>query len=309
MPTSVNLSKALRRLRARSGNGLDVYVFTNNRASSRSLRVSKPRLSVLRKSATVRRRGRRLTTKDAVKAIKRALPVGKIIGSGSYGTVFEAIWDGAFQRALKSLTGRATSRNVFSASAASRKSLPSGSDIVVKIDCSWNKHRDPHGRRFIRKTMYETAMHRKVERRAPEIVPRLLATMHYQGLYISIMERIDGRELYSVVRGSRVKRAVFHNLSVAMKKMWLAGVVHLDMHYGNVLVKPNNDVFIIDFGFARAIPDAIRRRIRKLKHRPVDTMFDESGLGDWLQSCHARAGKSSYKSNIRLLQDLATYVR
>ena len=306
MPTPAVLSKALRRIRARSGNGLDVYVFTRNRAS-RSLRVSKPRLSVLRKSATVRRRS--LTKKDAVRAIKKALPVGKVLGSGSYGTVFTAKWDGAFQKALKSLTGRATSRNVFSASAASRESLKSGSDIVVKIDCSWNKDRDPHGRRFIKKTMYETAMHRQVERRAANIVPRLITTLHYQGLYISVMERIDGRELYSVVRGSRVKRAVFENLTEAMRKMWLAGVVHLDMHYGNVLVKRNNDVIIIDFGFARAIPDAIRRRLRELKHRPVDVMFDESGLGDWLQSCHARAGKSSYKSNIRLLQDLATYVR
>lgn len=62
---------------------------------------------------------------------------------------------------------------------------------------------------------------------------------------------------------------VMAHVEKAVLTMWYAGVIHSDLHADNVLMDPTTKaVTIIDFGFAKVLPDTVRTQLRQ-KIAPV----------------------------------------
>jgi ubiquinone biosynthesis protein len=66
--------------------------------------------------------------------------------------------------------------------------------------------------------------------------------------------KITAPELSKAVR----RTAVIAGLHGLYRMLFIGGLVHCDMHPGNVLVGPDGDVVLVDFGFSRALPSSER---------------------------------------------------
>lgn len=77
-----------------------------------------------------------------------------------------------------------------------------------------------------------------------------------QGCVVMHMEYFDGEELegFLVNKETRIgeedARKIFTQLSAAVMYIHSKGVVHGDLHMGNVMINDNKDVKVIDFGNA-----------------------------------------------------------
>jgi len=75
-----------------------------------------------------------------------------------------------------------------------------------------------------------------------------------------IMERVEGRLLKDIIADGPVSAAeavrIVGGILTALEYSHRAGVVHLDIKPGNVMVAPNGQVKVMDFGIARAISDS-----------------------------------------------------
>jgi len=75
-----------------------------------------------------------------------------------------------------------------------------------------------------------------------------------------VMERVEGRLLRDVVADGPLAPAeavrIADGILTALEYSHRAGVVHLDIKPGNVMIAPNGQVKVMDFGIARAISDS-----------------------------------------------------
>lgn len=108
----------------------------------------------------------------------------------------------------------------------------------------------------------EADHHRRIfalfESGVPVRVPRLLD--YYCTNEVLVMEyfpnvvRITAPELDEAVH----RRAVTAGLQALYKMLFIAGLVHCDLHPGNVLVDRDGTVLVLDFGFMTVMPSADR---------------------------------------------------
>jgi hypothetical protein len=122
---------------------------------------------------------------------------------------------------------------------------------------------------------------------------------------ITAMEALaaDAATLESLTqeRSRALSVAVYCSIERALSALWLIGVVHLDLHFDNVLILPDGRIKILDFGMGTILPRDLRRRVAAmLTQRPVrqppDSVFDPTCL----HHCHtimARRGVDAGKGN------------
>lgn len=108
----------------------------------------------------------------------------------------------------------------------------------------------------------EAELHRQIfslfENGTPVRVPRLLDEYCTSEVivmeYFPNMVKITAPELDDRIH----KRAVTAGLQALYKMLFIGGIVHCDIHPGNVLVNQDGIVLLLDFGFATVIPPAKR---------------------------------------------------
>ena len=108
----------------------------------------------------------------------------------------------------------------------------------------------------------EAEHHRRIyalfENGAPVRVPKLFDRYCTNEVlvmeYFPHMVKITAPELDKMVHSS----AVIAGLQALYKMLFIAGVVHCDLHPGNILVNRDGTVLLLDFGFATLMPSAER---------------------------------------------------
>ncbi len=69
---------------------------------------------------------------------------------------------------------------------------------------------------------------------------------------VKVFEYIEGKSWTDMKWKSSEKKAdAIEQLSKKIKKLNNAGIIHHDLHQGNVMVSKANDVYIVDFDLAR----------------------------------------------------------
>ncbi|MFC5066306.1 protein kinase domain-containing protein [Actinomycetospora atypica] len=196
---------------------------------------------------------------------------------------------------LLSLIGRGGMGEVWRAHDAGR-----GRDVALKLLPTTLSENSEYQRRFRRES------HLVARLREPHLIP-----IHDHGeidgrLFLD-MRLVEGRSLHEVLRDEGplpVRRAValLGQVADALDAAHADGLVHRDVKPSNVLVTPNDFVYVVDFGLAYAV-DTPRTRLtmtgvtlgtleymapERFSNRPVDGRTDVYSLACMLFECLTR---------------------
>ncbi len=117
--------------------------------------------------------------------------------------------------------------------------------------------RPPHGRRDARLLRRGQAEAQFLSRlKHPNIVEVIDAGMTDEGLLYIVMELLQGRSLYDIIREEKKLEmqealTVFAAIADALQAAHDAGAIHRDLKPGNVYVVKDNRPKVLDFGIAR----------------------------------------------------------
>jgi hypothetical protein len=117
----------------------------------------------------------------------------------------------------------------------------------------------------------EDHCHRRVCRgtRGRAVAPEFFAgaTLHAGSLRVTMMEALASSGGAAMRGGKELERIV--------TAAWRAGVVHGDLHPGNVVVLPNGSARLVDFGMAVCLPrKTTAKLVAALKTMPAAEAFD-----------------------------------
>lgn len=84
----------------------------------------------------------------------------------------------------------------------------------------------------------------------------------HAGVFVTFMEMLRGQTLHAWDDGQAVPARLYVNIEKALATSWMLGVVHGDMHPGNIMLV-RGGVKIFDFGRAVLLPPSVRARISK----------------------------------------------
>jgi len=263
----------------------------------------------------------------------------KHIASGAYGDVYSAKVTKEFRAALKKTYDNPRTYNKI------LTCLPrTGGEVVIKIDkmiaessnLSWNnvpknvfylwmdEHRE-ETRVYLKRVKKEATIgHFLYTFKGPrghqgrQFFPKVYASFTDPecGLAITVMEHIKGVPMKMYMDKKKAKNQpvpykVLDQLTRAIETMWLAGFVHSDMHLKNAMVTDNEDVKILDFGFARLIPEKTHQKVKQMiqNGEHIENIWQTSGIGGWSNRNMATRGYSWYNPNIYSARVLATNKR
>lgn len=116
--------------------------------------------------------------------------------------------------------------------------------------------------------------------------------------WVLVMEFIRSTSSANRRRPSNVDAA---HLEEAIFSLWAAGVVHADLHKGNVLYTPNRAV-IIDFGFAVQLPPTMHQRLVRNMCVNPDTAFEDPTLARYVQNKQSEYERWMMHWNINALR-------
>lgn len=114
-----------------------------------------------------------------------------------------------------------------------------------------------------------------VKKHTPKFFCSGLFECPYTGnsFYITLMDLARGIPVNALLEKMKgvPSTAMYLEMERAAAALWMNGIVHADMHKGNMLYD-GEKVTIIDFGFAVVLPDTLREKIRKrIAHVVVKT--------------------------------------
>lgn len=143
-------------------------------------------------------------------------------------------------------------------------------DLAVKIQVSHEAHvkefnLDRYNKeraRWIKEVEIMSSLPRSV-------VPKVYAAFTSGLFHITVMEFVEGHTVDQVMRnpvGYGFELSILKKIESQMHSilwlLWKRGLVHMDLHGGNVLIKPNGKLVVIDFGEAATLPPRLRPRIK-----------------------------------------------
>ena len=93
--------------------------------------------------------------------------------------------------------------------------------------------------------------------KAPTVSPRLYFSGYSKKLaaQITIMSGVDGRPM---ARANHISAKQFLALEAHVIRLWMAGVVHADLHTNNIIIDSAGIPRIIDYGRAIVLPERLR---------------------------------------------------
>ena len=109
--------------------------------------------------------------------------------------------------------------------------------------------------------------------RLPEVRGRdIVPFMHLAGLgrfaskswFVSVMGLASGVTLEGHLRHHRLTAVVFARIEKVVCSMWLLGIAHADLHFGNIMVGGGGaEVTLLDLGFAVKLPAPLVTELRR----------------------------------------------
>lgn len=134
--------------------------------------------------------------------------------------------------------------------------IPKGKTLALKIQKIRNVM-------DIRNCEREARIQLHVNNKAPTVSPRLYVSGYSKryAAQITIMEGIDGRPM---ARANAISAKQFLALEANVIRLWVAGVVHADLHTNNIIIDSSGNPRIIDYGRAIVLPENLRPR------KPID---------------------------------------
>lgn len=132
------------------------------------------------------------------------------------------------------------------------------------------------------------------------------------GVFVTAMAPVDGASLQSVFDRRGITAEVYAAAEKSVSSMWLLGVAHADMHMGNVLIDGAGKAWIVDFGFAVALPADLRRTLlREINRAPALTgslantvWYSKNMLHTYVNSVMARRRPARRNPDGKLLRAL-----
>jgi predicted Ser/Thr protein kinase len=128
--------------------------------------------------------------------------------------------------------------------------IPSGKTLALKIQKIRNVD-------DIRNCEREARVQLHVNKKAPGVSP----TLYFSGYskrcaaQVTIMDGVDGRPM---ARANNISAKQFLKLEAQVIRLWMAGVVHADLHTNNIIIDSTGTPRIIDYGRAIVVPEGLR---------------------------------------------------
>lgn len=201
-------------------------------------------------------------------------------GQGVYGSVYtmDLRWNGD-RKAARGLNLLRELRDLVSNAVYGSDLSPKHTVAVVKIG---RPQKNEPWSVFVKRNVRENAAHIAVQKANRNIVPTLFYAGSVRGAYVSVMAHAGGNskkattlhDFVKKVGGGRIPRKVFDNIRKAVTTCLKIGIVHADLHSGNVMVLPDLSVKLIDFGFAVQLTPEQTRLMRRLVDRNTDRAWN-----------------------------------
>jgi len=217
-----------------------------------------------------------------------------VLGAGAYGVTVATRVTPVLLFRLSALSRRL--RNVINTG----RTPPLGSVVVLKF--GFNESRRMKGfKEFIAASIRESKVHYHVSTSCAKIScferkvcgGDLAATMYfagsdnYNGVWITVMEKAPGAPLASYLKKKKMTPRLYLLLERSLALLLYKGVVHADMHQGNIMLGKGGRVTMIDWGFAIMLHPQTRQRVRSfidgggLKQHSLGDMYSILGLRDY----------------------------
>jgi hypothetical protein len=262
-------------------------------------------------------RATRPTRPDATAPALRTAPggwshwLGEQLGRGAYGVAFSAAMTPDNHIRVQHLAN-AVRHLVYSGMPAQ------GSRVVIKVatDADANKE-------WLGACVRESLVHRWLadrDRPTPRVpgcpasktaqsaqyVPRFYFAGlvrdagNFQPAFVVVMDRAAGMPLDAFLQQRRVPTArLYVDLERAACALWLAGVVHADLHRGNVMYDPaSRKLTVLDFGMAVVLPPAYRDAIAQSLSRAIGANVASLGEIFLKTSAHGVHNMQNYLNRV-----------
>ena len=257
---------------------------------------------------------RKLESDPATAVAKSALQTltagGKPLGRGSYGTVYEITLDVRNRKLLADLKKSLSNMLEFA---------PYGgkSQLVLKVErldtyrpLTVGRRRRLVGESYIQQFVNDNRGLVTREKSQLVVSPRVYFSGTIANSFnVICMSKVIGKPLADIIRDRRVVSAYLYSaLEAAIVTMLRNGVVHSDLHTSNVFVSGSGRslrVYILDFGFASIVPQAMKKKIANVLDRggSVHDVFEQTGLANAVNA--SKRDFEYYHANNKLL----TYVK
>lgn len=154
--------------------------------------------------------------------------------SGAFGSLYMVTWSPVISRQIQELWNLSHDRVRIKwpqqgQRVALKIQVPGYDDEFEEFKTLWKKELDIH----------KTLQHL-------DFIPTLYMGMLAGRNHITIMEYIQGRPAAEI----RMTPEIYNRIEHAIYTMWKMGLAHTDFHDENVLVTPDGEIYIIDFGLA-----------------------------------------------------------
>ena len=121
---------------------------------------------------------------------------------------------------------------------------------------------DPEYPNFVRRFIREGQILAKFCQNAHPGIVRISDLFEEKGLHCLVMDLIVGQSLYNTVRQQgrlpdTEAVAIIRQIGEALSDVHQAGIVHRDAHPGNIMLRPNGQAVLIDFGLASELMPTI----------------------------------------------------
>jgi eukaryotic-like serine/threonine-protein kinase len=121
---------------------------------------------------------------------------------------------------------------------------------------------DPEYANFVRRFIREGQILAKFCQNAHPGIVRISDLFEEAGLHCLVMDLIVGQSLFNAVQQQGRLRdteavAIIRQIGEALSDVHQAGIVHRDAHPGNIMLRPNGQAVLIDFGLANELMPTI----------------------------------------------------
>ncbi|MEG4244910.1 serine/threonine-protein kinase [Microcoleus sp. MON2_D6] len=121
---------------------------------------------------------------------------------------------------------------------------------------------DPEYANFVRRFIREGQILAKFCQNAHPGIVRISDLFEEKGLHCLVMDLIVGQSLFDTVRQrgrlpDTEAVAIIRQIGEALSDVHQAGIVHRDAHPGNIMLRPNGQAVLIDFGLANELMPTI----------------------------------------------------
>ena len=157
---------------------------------------------------------------------------------------------------------------------------------------------DPEYANFVRRFIREGQILAKFCQNAHPGIVRVSDLFEEEGLHCLVMDLVIGQSLYDAVqqRGrfpDTEAVAIIRQIGEALSDVHQAGIVHRDAHPGNIMLRPNGQAVLIDFGLASELVPMVLTS-KHFAHRDFAPWEQQEGSGEPTVDIYALAASLYY---------------